>query len=307
MKQETNRKPIGLIIFILIILFLLSMIAASFISLSADLDVSSLSGNTALIPVKGVISVDSGGWGEEGASSEEIVEFIEKADKNPNVKAIILDINSPGGSAVASEEVASAVKKTNKTTVAFIREVGASGGYWIASASDYIVANRMSVTGSIGVISSYLEVGGFLSDHNITYQRLVAGKYKDMGSPLRTLTTQEKDILQNKLDKIQLFFIEEVAENRGLTEEQIKKVSTAEFYLGSEAKELGLVDELGGKQQAIDYIEEKINATAQIARYEKRRTLFGALTEVMNQGSFNIGKGIGSSIFAEQNPLKAWT
>ena len=116
----------------------------------------SLSGNVALIPIDGVIvgDKDSDFLFESVTSSPEAVELIEKANKNPNIKAIILEINSPGGSAVASEEIANAIRKTNKTTVAWIREAGASGAYWVASATDYVVANRASITGSIVVIAS---------------------------------------------------------------------------------------------------------------------------------------------------------
>ena len=308
MKEQKNTKPWGLIIFVLLVLFLLSMIFAGIISLSSEIDVELLAGNVALIPVKGVITVDpASGWGESVASSTEIIEFIEKAGKNPKIKAIILDINSPGGSAVASEEIAVAVKKANKTTVALIREVGASGGYWVASAADQIVANRMSITGSIGVFSSYLEFSGLLRDYNVTYQRLVSGEYKDMGSPFKELTQDERNLLQNKLDRIHIYFINEVAANRGISPEQVETLSTGAFYLGIEAKELGLVDVLGGKQEAIDIVEKKLNITAELAKYEKRKTLFDVLGEVMNQRSFHLGRGIGSSMYgSETDRLKVW-
>ena len=245
--------------------------------------------------------------GRTNCISTDIVAFIEKANKNPNIKAIILDINSPGGSAVASDEIASAVKEANKTTVALIREVGASGGYWIASAADQIVANRMSVTGSIGVFSSYLEFAGFLSDHNVTYQRLVAGKYKDTGSPLRTLTSEEKALLQGKLDIVHSYFIEGVAENRGLTTEQVEPLATGMYFLGVEAKELGLIDVLGGKQDAIDIIEKEHNITASLAKYERKLSFFEALSEVLSQGTFQLGRGISSGMLKSETDMAVWT
>jgi protease-4 len=304
MKEKTSR-PWGLIIFVLLALFLLSSIFAGFISISTDLDVELLSGNVALIPVKGVITSDAEmlAFGERGASAEDIIEFIEKADKNPKIEAILLDINSPGGSAVGSEELARAVEEVNKTTVALIREVGASGGYWVASAADKVVANRMSVTGSIGVFSSYLEFSGLLDDYNVTYQRLVAGKYKDMGSSLKPLTPDERSLLQSKLDLIHDYFIEDVAENRGLTMEETNHLADGSFYLGSEAKELGLVDILGGKQEAIEIIEQELNITVEIAKYEKRKSLFDVFGEALSKGSFSIGQGIGSSMFRSEIDL----
>src|SRR3989338_8536572 len=162
----------GYAIFVLLLLGILGFIAVGIVSLFVGFDVESLSGNVALIPIDGVIigTEDSGFLFDGVTSSPEAVEFIEKAEKNPSIKAIILEINSPGGSAVASEEIANAVKKVNKTTVAWVREAGASGAYWVASASDHIVASRMSVTGSIGVIASYLEFPGLLERYNVTYQ-----------------------------------------------------------------------------------------------------------------------------------------
>ena len=182
----------GYAIFAAFLLMIAGFIAVGIISLFSGVDVDYLEGNVAMIPIEGVIvGTDSSGlFFDDSVSSLDTIELIEKADRNPNIKAIILQINSPGGSAVASEEIANAVKKTNKTTVAWIREAGASGAYWIASSADYIVSSRVSITGSIGVIASYLEFGNFLEDHNVTYRRLVAGKYKDMGSPMREMTDE---------------------------------------------------------------------------------------------------------------------
>lgn len=177
-----------------------AFIASGFISLFIGSDVSMSDANVAIIPVKGVIMVDdSSSLFTDYASSEDIKELIVKANKKPMIKAIILDINSPGGSAVASQEIADAMKRTNKTSVAVIREVGASGGYWVASSCDHVIANSMSITGSIGVIASYLQFSGFLNDYNVTYERLVAGKYKDMGTPYKELTFEERRLMEKSL------------------------------------------------------------------------------------------------------------
>ncbi|MBI3883795.1 MAG: signal peptide peptidase SppA [Sphingobacteriales bacterium] len=177
---------------------------------------------------------------------------------------MLFEINSPGGSAVASEEIANAVKKANKTTVAWIREIGTSGAYWVASSSGHIVANRVSITGSIGVIASYLEFPGLLEHYNITYQRLVSGKYKDIGSPFKEMTPEEKAIFQQNLDTIRDYFVSEVAKNREMSKKDVDKIANGVFYLGAQAKELGLIDELGGKDEAINYIEKKDGIKAEI-------------------------------------------
>jgi len=240
-------------------------------------------GNIAVIPIKGVITSESGSsiLSAPGASSTEIIKLIEKADNDPSVKAIILEINSPGGSAVASDEIGQALKSTDKLKVAWIREIGTSGAYWVASACDEIVANRMSITGSIGVIASYLEFSGLMHEHNVSYERLVAGKYKDVGTPFRKLTPEEKDMLQQQLDSIHDFFIQEVSINRGLDIDTTRELATGFFYIGSDAKEKGLVDILGGKKEAVSYIENKLNIKSKIVEYKKKETLLALFSGII--------------------------
>ncbi|MBS3101674.1 signal peptide peptidase SppA [Candidatus Woesearchaeota archaeon] len=288
----------GYAIFVLLMLGLLGFITVGVLSLFAGVDVESLGGNVALIPIEGIIAgTDDSGFFETTTNSLDTVELIEKAGKNPGIKAIILEINSPGGSAVASEEIANAVRKTNKTTVAWVREIGTSGAYWIASSADHVVANRVSITGSIGVIASYLEFPGLLERYNVTYQRMVSGKYKDLGSPYREMTQEEKAIFQQSLDDIRDYFVSEVAKNRNLNKKDVDKIANGLFYLGAEAKELGLVDELGGKDEAVRYIEKKEGIKADIVEYKKEKTLLEVLSKVLGRQSFFVGKGIGSSLF----------
>ena len=300
MEKDTQQNfKWGYAIFVIILLSFLALIAAGAISLFSGKNVESLGGNVALIPIDGVIvgSEDSGYVFETETSSPETVEFIEKAAKNDNIRAIILEINSPGGSAVASEEIADAVKKANKTTVAWIREEGASGAYWIATSADHIVANRMSITGSIGVIGSYLEFPGFLEKYNVTYRRLVAGKYKDIGSPYKEMTSEEKEVFQQTLDTMRDYFISEVAKNRKMSKKDVDRLATGVFYLGVQAKDYGLVDELGGKDEVINYIEKKEAIKADVVEYKKSKGLLNLFGSALSQQSFFVGKGIGSSLF----------
>ncbi len=260
-------------------------------------------GNVALIPVKGVIMSDGSSsiFSADIASSTDIVNAIEKADNDPAIKAMILEINSPGGTAVASDEIGQALKSTNKTKVAWIRDMGTSGAYWIASNCDVIVANRMSITGSIGVLSSYLEFSGLMDDYNVTYERLVSGKYKDIGSPYRKLTDEEQGMLQTQLDKVHEYFIEEVAQNRHIPIENTRNFSTGMIFLGSDAMDMGLVDILGGKREAISYIEDALGIKAEIVEYSKKTGLLNMLAGIMYQGAFTTGRGIASQIQDSQN------
>jgi protease-4 len=280
----------------LIVLFIVSIIAAALINGFQDTGLSY--GNVAVIPIEGVIMTGESGsiLDDNAASSTQIVKYLEEAAKDDSIKAIVLEINSPGGSPVASDEIALAVKKTNKTTIALIRDVGASGAYWVASSANIIVANRMSVTGSIGVIGSYLDFSGFLQRYNVSYERLVSGKYKDAGTPYRALTPEEEKMFQQNLDEIREFFIQEVAKNRNMSINKTRQLATGMWFLGSKAKELGLVDVLGNKDTVDEILKKKLNETPVYVRYEHKKTLFDYFSASLSKQSYNLGLGIGQSI-----------
>ena len=295
MKNKTNKW--WYVIKVIIGLTILSF----FISLFIGGDFEILDGNVAVIEITGVIVAEKNAdfLFADVTYPDEIRKLIRKADKNDNIKAVIFKINSPGGSAIASEEISNEIEKINKTTVAWIREVGTSGAYWIASSTDHIIANRMSLTGSIGVIASYLGFSGFLAEHNVTYERLVAGELKDIGSPLKDMTAEEKALFEKSLAQIHDYFIEEVAKNRNLKEKDVKKIATGLFYLGIEAKKLGLVDELGSRDEVIAYLEEEIGEDVDIVEYKKEKGFLSSLGQVMNEKSYYVGMGLGSSLFTK--------
>ena len=298
-KRSKTRKIVLLVLALLVSIFFI-------IPLMFSLFNGSKVGNVALISVNGMIMGGNGGssFGQTIASSKTLVGYLEDAEKRANIKAVLLEINSPGGGAVASDEIASQIKLMKKPVVTVIREVGASGGYWIASASDHIIANRMSITGSIGVISSYLEFSELMKEYGVGYERLIAGKYKDLGSPFRKLETQEKNLLQGKINKIHDFFIQEIATNRKLKENEVKKLATGEFFLGVEAYNLGLVDELGNKKSAEKYLKKKLGLKKiNYAKYETKKSLLSTLMGVVSQNFFKIGEGIGSGLVKENRMI----
>ncbi len=249
----------------------------------------------AIIDLKGVIQ-SSKSLFSEGATAEEIAETIRKADESPSIDAIVIRINSPGGTPVASSIIADAIKEAKKPTVAWIQELGASGAYWVASSADEIIAHPLSITGSIGVYGSYLDFSGFLEEHNITYQRLVAGEHKDAGSPLRPLTKEEQELLQEKINSIRDYFIKEVAKNRNLTIEEVTKISDGMFLLGTEAKEKGLVDELGGEKEVKKYLEEKLGKKVRFKTITKEKGIIDSLIGIISQHGYSLGQGLGNSL-----------
>lgn len=239
-------------------------------------------GNVAIIPITGVITTQSGSglFAEAAADSYDIIMLIDEAERNPAIKAIVFEINSPGGSPVATDEISQRIKKTKKPTVAIIREVGASGAYWISTSTDHIIANRMSIVGSIGVYGSYLEFSGLLNRYNVTYVRMVSGEYKDMGSPLKELEDKEREVLQKQLDILYQYFVLEIANNRNMTVEEVEKIANGLFYLGSQAKDLKLIDELGGQDEVSAYLNSTHNITAEYVYYQKQESFLDMIRGV---------------------------
>ena len=275
------------------------MFFASFFTTNLELSIPK--GNIALVPLTGVITTGDSLpslFEAEGISSTKVVKLLDKIAKKPEIKAVILEINSPGGSPVASAEIGQSIKelkKLNISVIAVIREVGASGGYWIASTADKIYAHELSTTGSIGVIASRLAYPGLLQEYNITYQRLISGKYKDAGSPYKEMTGEEQKLFQQVLDITYDAFVNEVSINRNLSVEKVKELATGFVYLGSQAKTLGLIDELGGRKDAIKYLEQELNITAELAEVKSQQGFLGSLGASVENFGFSIGQGIGSS------------
>lgn len=258
-------------------------------------------GNTIMIlPIKGVIVSDGGStglFGEESTVSSDVLEKLDSIEGDDSVKAVILEINSPGGTVVASKEIAEKIKKLNKPVVAWIREYGASGAYWIASSSDYIVADELSVTGSIGVIGSYLEFSRLFDKYGVDYERLVAGDYKDAGTQYKKLTKNERDMLQKKLNLIHKKFKEDVSRNRNISSEKIDDIANGIFYLGYEAYELGLVDKLGNKEDAISKAKELANIKeVKIIEVKEKRSFIELLSRITSKEFYYAGRGLGDAL-----------
>lgn len=297
-EQGSVRKgwklKIGTIIMLFIAFFLILAALSSLREAVTD--------KILVVPIEGVITNADEGFFIFGQSATvpHITECLERAEKDETVKAVLLDINSPGGTVIGSQNVADEVEKVKekKPVVAFINEIGASGGYWIASAANEIVAEPFSITGSIGVTSSYLGYAGLLNNWNITYERLVTGEFKDIGTPYKELTERERSVLMQKLNLIHEEFVNVVAENRGLEKEQVKTVANGLFYLGKEAKDLGLVDELGNREFAEERAKKLAeNDKLEIVECKQEGGFFsGARAQALSTFGYYIGRGIGAEI-----------
>jgi protease-4 len=217
----------------------------------------------AVVDIKGVIT-----------SSRGIVEEIEKLKENDEVKAIILRINSPGGGVGPSQEIYREVlrAKEKKKSIASMESVAASGGYYVACASDLIVANPGTITGSIGVVMEFSNVEDLLKKIGFRSYVIKSGKHKDIGSPLREMTSEEKAILQGVIDSVHNQFVRAVAEGRNMKERKVRQIADGRIFSGEQAKELGLVDRLGSLQDAIEIAAEMIGIKGKpVVIYPKRK------------------------------------
>jgi len=195
-----------------------------------------------VVSIRGVIS-----------SSQEVVEQIDEFGKDKNIKAIVLRIDSPGGGVAASQEIYSAVKriKKNKKVVASLGSVAASGGYMIACAADKIVANPGTVTGSISAIMHFANVEDLLKKIGLKPSVIKSGKFKDIGSPTREMSDEEKQILQALVDDIYFQFVDLVAQDRRIPQDEVKKLADGRVFSGRQALLHKLIDFLGDRSYAV--------------------------------------------------------
>jgi len=225
-------------------LLVLAVIGVSLLT-SLALDSGWLGGErVAVIRIEGVIM-----------DSRETIEELRRFRDNPSIKAVVLRIDSPGGGVVPSQEIRTEVLKARKDgrlkVVASMGNLAASGGYYIAAATDKIVANPGTLTGSIGVIMELANVQGLLEKVGVQSVVIKSGRYKDLASPFRAMSKEDRGLLQNVLDDVHDQFIQAVAAGRALKVEEVRPLADGRIFTGRQARTAKLVDELGDLQDAI--------------------------------------------------------
>ena len=197
-------------------------------------------------------------------SSDGILWYIGDANSNPDIKAIIIEVDSGGGSPIAGEEISNAIKNSEKPVVAYIRAVGASSAYLAISSADKIFASKYSDVGSIGITMSYVSNVENNIKEGYTYEELSSGKFKNSGDPDKVLTYEERNLLLRDVNIMFENFVKAVAENRRLTVSAVKAFADGSTVLGEKAKELGMIDEIGGFLEAEKYLETTIGEKPEI-------------------------------------------
>ena len=261
-------------------LFVLAVFALVYVTLHAGKDTSLAFGDKiGVVDLEGVI-----------LSPNPVVQQLKKFGDDDSIKAIILHVNSPGGGVAASEEIYREVKRIRddkkKRIVAAIETVGASGAYYVSSATNKIDADNGSIVGSIGVIAQWVNYGQLLQWAKLKDMTLKAGEFKDTGSPTRDMTPAEREYLQGMIDNMHGQFIKAVADGRNMKFEDVKSIANGKVWTGQQALPMKLIDQLADFQAAVDDTAKAVNIKGEpvLVRPEKDRKtlsdlLFGDISE----------------------------
>jgi protease-4 len=238
-------------------------------------------GKIVVIPLSGTITTGDYSSYSSTITPGLVRDYLSRVERDKGVKAIVFRIESPGGEIEPCQEILLEIERSKETKIIVVSMGGtaASGGYYISTEADKIVALPTTQTGSIGVISQIVNIEGLLEKLGIQIETFKGGKYKDMYWGFRELTPEEEEIMQGMVDEYYEQFVDVVAEGRGLSEEEVRNLATGQLYSGTEAKELGLVDELGDVNTAIDLAAELADIEAPIVEYYQppRLTLWSLL------------------------------
>jgi protease-4 len=255
--------------------------------------------NVGLVSVSGPITRDGGRSGPlgatQGTSADDVVEQIEAADENDAVDALVLELDTPGGEIVPSDDIRTAAASFDGPTLAHALDTCASGGYWIATGCDELWARESSLVGSIGVIGSRPNAAGLADRLGVSYERYAAGKYKDAGSPLKQPTDDDRAYLQGLIDELYDDFVERVAEGRGMDPETIRETE-ARVYVGRDAHSRGLVDELGDRDAVLSRVEGLLGVEPSVRAFEPRRGVAERLRGGASAVAYAAGAGVASAV-----------
>src|SRR5699024_10481245 len=211
------------------------------------------------------------------------LEMNEYAGEEPNVAVVIVNVNSPGGGVVESAEIHDKLievqEEYNKPVYASMGNVAASGGYYVSAPADKIVAHPATLTGSIGVIMESVNYAELADKLGIDFNTIKSGEFKDIMSSSREMTDEEEDILQTMIDELFDEFVQVIVDGRGMSESDVRKLADGRIYTGKQAKENGLIDEVGSLEDTIAFMQADHQLeNAQVVEYEASQGLWGLLS-----------------------------
>ncbi|WP_248517884.1 S49 family peptidase [Salinarchaeum laminariae] len=265
--------------------------------------------DVAEVGVEGPIVREDGGSplpsAPSSAPADEIVEQIERADEDGAVDALLLHLNTPGGEVVPSEDVRAAAEEFDGPTIAYTSDLCASGGMWIASGCDELWAREGSMVGSVGVRFSQTRFDEFAEEHGISYEGIVSGEFKDAsGAPFKPLEDAEREYLQGLSDAWYEQFVDRVADATGLDAETVRDTE-AKVYLGTDAAELGFVDELGDRDAVeLTLAEELDRPEVSVERFEPQRSFPQRLQGGTAAIAYAFGAGLASVVSGDRPEMR---
>ena len=259
-----------------------------------------------VVPVEGTIASaeSSVGGVQPTATPEGLSDALRQVADDTSVVAVVLEINSPGGGVTASDEMHQSIldfkRNTDRPVVVSMGDTAASGGYYISTAADRIVANETTLTGSLGVIFQLTNFSEAADKYGISQVVIKSGEFKDIGNTFREMKPKEREIFQSLVDESYAEFVSVISEGRGLSEERVREIADGRIYSGSQAKELGLVDSFGGIDEAaviagtlaeaqdttvVRYIETPTFSETLLARLAPRKP---EVEQVMDAAGLNL-------------------
>jgi len=258
----------GFLTYVAIVLSLILIIGVSLAVIFGGVDLRGVytdKDQVAVIYVQGMMITGGIPDGYGVSTSESVCKYLRLAADDNNVKAIVLRVNSPGGSVAASQEIKKEIEKAKekKPVVISMGDVAASAAYHISAPADRIVANPGTITGSIGVIWAFENKSGYYDEEGIEHWVAKSGEFKDMGADWRNLTADEQAYANEVVMEVFSMFVDDVAAGRNMTREEVLNLSDGRIYTGAAAMELGLVDETGNMYDAIDIAAELGNITGE--------------------------------------------
>jgi protease-4 len=259
--------------------------------------------DVAAVSVEGPITRDGGGGrlptGSGGASADNVVEAIESADADENVEGLLVELDTPGGQVVPSEDIRLAADRFEGPTVAYATDTCASGGYWIASGCEEFFAREGSVIGSIGVLGSRPNASDLLERVGIDYEQFTAGEYKDAGAPFKEIGEDERAYLQGLVEDFYEQFVERVAAGRDMDPATIRETE-ARVYLGTDALDRGLIDAIGTREEVKEHLAEELGReSVTVETFEPDRGVAERLRGGARATAFAFGAGVASVLSSE--------
>ena len=262
--------------------FFILLVAAGFIAFlaSSDFEFLAAPNRIGVIEVRGVIG-----------NPQETLKALKEFRKNPNVKAIVLRVDSPGGGVGAAQEMYREFRRAAavKPVVASFGGLAASAGYYIASGTTHIVSNPGTITGSIGVISYFPNLEGLFGKIGYSMVTVKSGKFKDVGNPGREMTPEERDLIQGTIDEALDQFVKDVAAGRKMQEEKVRSIADGRIIMGKTAQQLGLVDEIGD-------FEDAVNAAVKLGKIEGEPDLVYAKKKRRSLVDLIFGSDVGERV-----------